>query len=69
MIINSGRYTLVASENLFNYFTLIPESNTETIFALRHVASDNRNKSAIGNQFYIDTITWATGYGENYCEY
>ena len=67
MVINSGRYTLVASENLLSYFTLVPESNTETIFALRHVASDNRNKSAIGNQFYNDTITWATGYAETYC--
>jgi hypothetical protein len=67
LVINSGRYNLVKSENLLNYFTLVPESNTETIFALRHVASDNRFKSAIGNQFYNDTITWATGYAETYC--
>ncbi len=66
MVIDSDRYSLVATENLLSYFTLVPESNTETIFALRHVASDNRFKSAIGNQFYNDTISWATGYGETY---
>jgi len=66
MVIDSKRYSLVKTENLLNYFTLVPESNTETIFALRHIASDNRFKSAIGNQFYNDTISWATGYGETY---
>lgn len=66
MVIDSKRYSLVATGNLLNYFTLVPESNTETIFALRHVASDNRFKSAIGNQFYNDTISWATGYAETY---
>lgn len=66
LVIDSHRYSLVSTGNLLNYFTLVPESNTETIFALRHVASDNRFKSAIGNQFYNDTISWATGYGETY---
>ena len=66
MVMDSKRYSLVTTGNLLNYFTLVPESNTETIFALRHVASDNRFKSAIGNQFYNDTISWATGYGETY---
>ncbi len=66
MVINSQRYSLVPTENLLNYFTLVPENNTETIFAIRNVPSDNRNKSAIGNQFYNDTISWATGYGETY---
>lgn len=66
MVIDSKRYSLVTTSNLLNYFTLVPESNTETIFALRHIDSDNRFKSAIGNQFYNDTISWATGYGETY---
>jgi hypothetical protein len=38
LVIDSGRYTLVSSSNYPNYFKLVPENNTETIFAVRHTS-------------------------------
>lgn len=38
MVIESGRYTLLSSSNFPNYFRLVPENNTETIFAVRHTS-------------------------------
>lgn len=65
-VLNSNRYTLVATEPYKKYFIPIPENNTETIFAIRHTVADDRAKSAIGNQFYNDPVTQSTGYGETY---
>jgi hypothetical protein len=36
LVISSGRYTLLSSSNYPSYFRLVPENNTETIFAVRH---------------------------------
>lgn len=36
LVIDSGRYSLLSSSDLPNYFKKTPESNTETIFAIRH---------------------------------
>jgi len=36
LVIESGRYALLSSSDLPNYFKLVPENNTETIFAVRH---------------------------------
>ncbi|KAA0989102.1 RagB/SusD family nutrient uptake outer membrane protein [Dyadobacter aurulentus] len=38
LVIDSGRYTLLSSSNYPNYFKLVPENNTETIFAVRHTS-------------------------------
>ena len=65
-VINSGRYSLMATEPYKKYFTLHPEDNPETIFAIRFIPQDNQYYSAIGNQFYNDPVTHATGYGETY---
>ncbi len=65
-VISSNRYKLMETEPYKKYFTVVPESNPETIFAIRHTPADNRFKSAIGNQFYNDPVTQSTGYGESY---
>lgn len=65
-VINSNGYKLMETEPYKKYFTVVPESNPETIFAIRHTPADNRFKSAIGNQFYNDPVTQSTGYGESY---
>lgn len=38
LVIESGRYSLLPSSNFPNYFKLVPENNTETIFAVRHTS-------------------------------
>lgn len=65
-VLNSGRYSLMATDPYKKYFTLHPEDNPETIFAIRFIPQDNQYYSAIGNQFYNDPVTQATGYGESY---
>lgn len=65
-VLTSSRYKLLDTEPYKKYFTAVPESNPETIFAIRHTQADNRFKSAIGNQFYNDPVTQSTGYGESY---
>ena len=60
-VINSGRYSLVATAALHSYFTLTPEQNTETIFAIRHLATENRGTGSIGSMYHADG-----GWGEIY---
>jgi hypothetical protein len=38
LVIDSGRYTLLSSSNYPSYFKVVPENNTETIFAVRHTS-------------------------------
>lgn len=64
-VIDSHRYTLMATEPYKKYFIPIPENNPETIFAIRHVPSDNRGEDAIGNQFYNIPFGFS-GYAETY---
>jgi hypothetical protein len=65
-VITSDRYQMVATEPYKKYFIPVPENNPETIFAIRNIIADDMAKSAIGNQFYNDPVTQATGYGESY---
>lgn len=60
-VINSGRYQLISTANLGNYFTYTPENNTETIFAVKHLPTENRNRSAIGSMYHGNG-----GWGEVY---
>lgn len=65
-VINSNRYKLLATAAYKTYFRAVPESNSETIFAIRHTQADNRLKSAIGSMYYNDPVTQSTGWGEMY---
>jgi hypothetical protein len=66
LVINSNRYRLLSTEAYKTYFTAVPESNPETIFAIRHTVADNRLKGAIGSMYYNDPISLSTGWGELY---
>lgn len=57
-VINSGRYALVKTEQLNNYYTLLPENNPETIFAIKRLSSENLGKGGIGSLYTRD------GWGE-----
>ena len=60
-VINSGRYELLSTDKLADYFTFTPENNPETLFAIKHLQSENRNKSSIGSLYHGDG-----GWGEMY---
>lgn len=61
-VIDSNRYALVSTANLPKYYTTVPESNTETIFAVRHTVKDNRGYSAIGAMYLSDGEGWGEMY-------
>ncbi|MBL7736704.1 MAG: RagB/SusD family nutrient uptake outer membrane protein [Chitinophagaceae bacterium] len=65
-VFDSNRYQLVDTEPYKKYFTVIPENNPETIFAIRNTVADDQGKQGIGTQFYNDPVTQVTGYGETY---
>ncbi len=64
-VIASGRYELVDTETLPSYFTMDNEERSESIFAIRHLASDDH-----GGNMGINSMIFATeggaGWGENY---
>lgn len=60
-VINSGRYSLLSTDELPSYYTLIPESNRETIFAVKFLTSENLGKQGIGSLYHEDG-----GWGEIY---
>ena len=62
-VINSPRYSLMATEPYKKYFTIANESNPETIFAIKHVAIDDMAKAAIGSLYYSQN---GAGWGEMY---
>ncbi|AIM38740.1 membrane protein [Sphingobacterium sp. ML3W] len=65
-VINSGTYSLLNREQFMKYNTFTPESNNETIFAIKRVASEfsgDDHYSGIGGMYSnINEI----GYGEMY---
>jgi tetratricopeptide (TPR) repeat protein len=63
LVINSNRYTLLPTDQYKTYFRQIPDSNPETIFAIRHTLIDNKNKGSIGSQYYTDGVS---GWGQMY---
>jgi hypothetical protein len=65
-VIESGRYQLLATEPYKKYFRVVPESNSETIFAVRFTIADDAKKNAIGSIYYNDPVTQSTGWGELY---
>ncbi|MEJ7828373.1 MAG: RagB/SusD family nutrient uptake outer membrane protein [Segetibacter sp.] len=48
----SGRYSLVTGGSYPNYFRSVPDGNTETIFAIRHIKTEDRGFSAIGSMYF-----------------
>ncbi|WP_316804833.1 RagB/SusD family nutrient uptake outer membrane protein [Pedobacter nototheniae] len=74
LVIASGRYKLLQGADYQSYFTKIPESNSETIFAIRYTKTEDQNFGAIGSMYYSGTAgslatpgpQGSTGYGEIY---
>ncbi|GEO06486.1 hypothetical protein AAE02nite_41500 [Adhaeribacter aerolatus] len=62
-VINSKRYKLMDTEPFKKYFTVANESNPETIFAIKHIATDDMAKAAIGSLYYSQN---GAGWGEMY---
>jgi len=60
-VIQSGRYQLLETSRLGEYFTYLPEANPETIFAIKHLSTENRGRSSIGSMYHGDG-----GWGEIY---
>jgi len=52
LVINSGRYTLLQGSAYQNYFSGVPEDNTETIFCIRHTKTQDQGFDAIGSMYY-----------------
>ncbi|MBF9255165.1 RagB/SusD family nutrient uptake outer membrane protein [Pontibacter sp. 172403-2] len=61
-VIDSERYSLVSTANLPKYFTLPNESNSETIFAIKHTLQDDQGWGSLGSMYLSDNV----GYGEMY---
>lgn len=57
-VINSGRYHLLSTDKYGDYFTMLPENNPETIFAIKLTPDENMGKKAIGSLYTRD------GWGE-----
>src|SRR5690606_18859099 len=51
-VINSGRYSLVPTSQFGLYFTLLPENNPETIFAIKLLETENMGKNSIGSLYH-----------------
>lgn len=60
-VINSGRYSLVPTDKFGGYFTILPENNSETIFAIKLLESENMGKNSIGAMYELEG-----GWGEMY---
>lgn len=53
-VIGSGRYSLLPADRYGTYFTLLPENNPETIFAIKLQATENMGKASIGSMYHGD---------------
>lgn len=60
-VINSGRYKLLETEQFGEYFNFLPESNPETIFAIKLLKNENMGKNSVGSLYHING-----GWGEIY---
>jgi len=52
LVINSGRYELLAGDDLVNAPIWIPENNSETIFCIKKTTEDYMGGSAIGQKYW-----------------
>lgn len=53
-VIGSGRYSLLPNDQYKTYFTLLPENNPETIFAIKLQETENMGKASIGSMYHGD---------------
>ena len=53
-MINSGRYELLETAAFGSYFTLLPENNPETIFAIKLQETENMGKASIGSLYHVE---------------
>jgi hypothetical protein len=58
-VINSNKYELLEGDNYANYNRFTPEANSETIFAVKYLSSDNVGRYMMGGMMHGDG-----GYGE-----
>lgn len=52
LVIDSGRYELLPTDQYRVYFTLLPENNRETIFAIKLREVENMAKTSIGSMYH-----------------
>lgn len=64
-VINSGRYALLSASDYVKYPTILPENNSEAIFAFRHTLLDDRAKNSISAMYYKGPVN-GLGWGEMY---
>ena len=64
-VINSGRYSLLSTSDYVIYPTILPENNSEAIFAFRHTLLDDRAKNSISAMYYKGPVN-GLGWGEMY---
>lgn len=48
----TGRYSLVQGSAYQNYFRGVPDGNSETIFCIRHIKTEDRGYGAIGSMYF-----------------
>lgn len=65
LVIDSERYSLLPTSAYPTYFRGTPETNTETIFAVRHTLVDNQERGSIGSMYYTDE-NGTSGWGQIY---
>lgn len=61
-VIDSGRYELLSTDQFGEYFTILPENNPETIFAIKLLESENMGKGAIGSMYHALDGGWGEIY-------
>jgi len=66
MVISSNKYQLLQNAEYQTYFRVAPETNRESIFAIKHTKTENYDYSAIGSLYYSgDANGNALGQGES----
>ncbi|WP_417444361.1 RagB/SusD family nutrient uptake outer membrane protein [Joostella sp.] len=68
-VINSGRFQLLPTSELGDYFQKVPEDNTETIFCFRFVEESDYNESGAPGWYTVGSLyanIEGTGWGEMY---
>src|SRR5690606_35649601 len=51
-VIESGKYELLPTDQYGVYFTVLPENNRETIFAIKLREVENMGKTSIGSMYH-----------------
>ncbi len=65
-VINSGRFSLLPTSQFGQYPTFKPESNNETILAIKFIPDADHPSNGIGNIGSLYSVINGSGYGEMY---